>query len=132
MTSKQTKRAIEIMSKYGQEGWRIESSHRITFPIYIEYTDPHWNWRDFLYRAVGPQKRIELKRGMEVKLTCNEIALIIHIDKTSSYPITIYYNYKMQAAIHETAIAWCRWPNGDGTWLPIEGEPEIISMEGIE
>ena len=129
MTPNQTKRAIEIMQKHGQEGWKIE---------YKSHTDktwslatPDWIFHEYLYRAVGPRKRVELKRGMEVKNADGHTGLIIMVT-SGAYPFISAWDDRIASANNGKGFTHYRWPNGDGEWLPIEGEPEIISMEDVE
>ena len=125
MTPTQTKRAIEIMQKHGQEGWRIEVNNFGFKPV----ENPNWNWEETYYRAVGPRKPVELKRGMEVKHVDGKVLLVVQGEDCCEL-IVCDLVHTWPGVNHR--LTHYRWPNGDGTWLPIEGEPEIISMEGVE
>ena len=128
MTPTQTQQAIRIMQKHGQDGWIIEM--RDTAKQYWNVTCPDWAWGSVIYRAVGPRKRVELKRGMEVKSHDQCVSLVVH-DPGGGNRVSVFHNgFGGYPPVEE--FTHYRWPNGNGTWLPIEGEPEIISMEGVE
>ena len=120
------------MQKHGQEGWKIEWRKDPGY-TWVHTSDPCWNLAKGEYRAVGPRKRVELKRGMEIKdtrgrfyiTTTSESKGVIRVANDDATRIENACNLS-----HD--FSHYRWPNGDGIWLPIEGEPEIISMEGVE
>ena len=126
MTPTQTKRAIEIMQKHGQEGWRIEVDNFGFKPV----ENPNWNWEETYYRAVGPRKRVELKRGMEVK-SDGHTGLVYRV-ASGEYPFIVAWSDYNMGSNDGGKLTHYRWPNLETDWLPIEGEPEIISMEGVE
>lgn len=116
------------MQKHGQEGWKIEHRHHGGVTRWDEAA-PDWNWWACHYRAVGPRKRVQLKRGMDVKYMDTSVALAV----TDELHGRIYVCSGCDCwSTDINKLTYYRWPNGDGTWLPIEGEPEIISMEGVE
>lgn len=72
---------------------------------------------------------MELKYGMEVK-NASELSQLVLADCDS--PWVVVWVDGVDTNVQTDCLTHYRWPNGDGTWLPIEGEPEIISMEGVE
>lgn len=129
MTPTQRNRAVEIMQKHGQYGWKIEYCTSDCIPWKFT-SDPAWNWDKFTYRAVGPRKRLELKRGMEVLTHVNSVGITLG-DQCSDGTVLVWIGANAHTRTNASFTHY-RWPNGDGTWLPIEGEPEIISMDGME
>lgn len=132
MTPTQSTQLSRVAAKHGESGWTIEFT-----PVHekertwLGTINPQWNCDRHLYRAVGPRKRVQLKRGMEVMGSniCS-VALVVH-DHGGGDRVSVFHRgFQISAFVSE--LTRYRWPNGDGIWLPIEGEPEIISMEGVE
>ena len=124
-TPEQTKQLIQIMSKHGQTGWLIEF-HDPAAESWKHTNKPSWNWGDVIYRAVGPRKRVELKYGMVVKNNSGGPYGLVTLEAAHGEVAVVE-----DGMLHYEEVknfTHYRWPNGDGTWLAIEGEPEIISL----
>ena len=128
-TPEQTQQMIQIMSKHGQTGWLIEFYDPVS-ENWKHTNKPSWNWGDVIYRAVGPRKRIKLKTGMEIKF-CRFITTFtgfaLYEGLNGEWQFLLPDNKRFVSGF-ESGVTHYRWPNGDGTWLAIEGEPEIISL----
>jgi len=126
-------RQAAIMLKHGEPG-RIQIRPKdldwnwikSTDPDWnwINSTDPDWNWVNNNYRWVGPGKRVELKRGMEVK---TDIHLYLVVNDESAGKVTLSTSESSEKSSVEY-ITHYRWPNSeDQTWLPVVQE-EVLEV----
>ena len=129
MTPTQSTQLSRVAAKHGESGWTIELTQvREKERNWSQTINPQWNCSLYLYRAVGPRKRVELKRGMEVRTAegdflaiasaCPDLVILADMFGVHKKPCNVATHYRCAC--------------GESPWLPIEGEPEIISMEGVE
>ena len=128
MTPTQSTQLSRVAAKHSELGWRIERKPITTQGDWKETDSPLWNCELYLYRAVGPRKRVQLKRGMEVRTAegdflaiasaCPDLVILADMFVVHKKPCNVATHYRCAC--------------GESPWLPIEGEPEIISMEGVE
>lgn len=122
--TEQTHRKAAIMFKFGGPG-RIEFKHQGEPNEWVESKTPAWNWRDFVYRWIGPGKRVELKRGMEVR-TLNGLNRLVTSDQAGT-TVTIH-GHSGAPCQPVDIFTHYRWPNNpDQTWLPVVQE-EVLEV----
>lgn len=130
MTSKQRKQLAAILLKEGEQGWVIERLGKLTKIWNIVNNLHEVDCSSYRYRAVGPRKRVDLKRGMEVKKASGLVGLLLTDQQEPEY-IFLWCDGGVSTR-PASPFTHYRWPNLETDWLPIEGESEIISMEGVE
>jgi len=117
-------RKAAIMLKHGEPG-RIQARSRNTGCPWADDNNPDWNWEDCEYRWVGPGKRVELKRGMEVKTPSGETYLLLSDKIGPSYCVWMPGQCWRE---HVENFTHYRWPNSeDQTWLPVVQE-EVLEV----